>query len=96
MKISEKEVKNTAELARLEFNDQELEMFTDQLGNILEYIDNLNELNTENIEPTSHAIEVNILLREDVVDQKITTNQVTHNAPQIEDDFFIVPKVIED
>ena len=96
MKITEKEVKNTAELARLEFSEQELDLFTDQLGSILGYINNLNELNTNDIEPTSHAIEVNIPLREDAVDQKITTEQVTMNAPQSEDDFFIVPKVIED
>ncbi|NIP30294.1 MAG: Asp-tRNA(Asn)/Glu-tRNA(Gln) amidotransferase subunit GatC [Candidatus Dadabacteria bacterium] len=96
MKISKKEVENTAELARLEFEDDELQIFTDQLGNILEYIKNLNELDTEDIEPTSHAIEINIPLREDVVNQWINVEEALQNAPEREDDFFVVPKVIED
>ena len=96
MKISKKEVLETAELARLEFKESELEKFTEQLGNILEYIEDLNELDTEGIEPTSHGVELTTPLREDKVFQLITTEEALRNAPEKDDGFFVVPKVIED
>ena len=96
MKISKKEVLETAELARLEFKESELEKFTEQLGNILEYIEDLNELDTEGIEPTSHGVELTTPLREDKVVQLITTEEALRNAPEKDDGFFVVPKVIED
>ena len=96
MKISKEEVKETAELARLEFSDYELEKFTGQLGRILDYIEDLNELDTEKIEPTSHVLEISTPLREDEVNQLITVEEALKNAPDTNDDFFVVPKVIED
>ena len=96
MKISKDEVKETAELARLEFSDEELEKFTGQLGGILEHIEDLNELDTDNIEPTSHVLELSTPLREDKVRQLITVEEALANAPETNDDFFVVPKVIED
>ena len=96
MKISKQEVIDTAELARLDFEDSELEKFTEQLGNILEYIEDLNELNTDGVEPTSHVLELTTPLREDRVKQLITTEEALQNAPDKDDDFFVVPKVIED
>lgn len=96
MKISKKDVLETAELARLEFNEEELEKFTHQLGDILEYIEDLNELDTQNVEPTSHVLELSTPLRKDKVEQLITAEEALQNAPEREDDFFVVPKVIED
>ncbi len=96
MKISKQEVLNTAELAKLEFQDSQLEKFTGQLGRILEYIEDLKELDTDNIEPTSHGVELTIPLREDRVVQLITTEEALQNAPEKDEDFFVVPKVIED
>ena len=96
MKISKNEVLDTAELARLEFEESELDKFTEQLGRILEYIEDLNELDTEKIEPTSHVLELSTPLREDKVEQLITSDDALKNAPESEDDFFVVPKVIED
>lgn len=96
MKISKKEVLETAELARLEFSEEELEKFTHQLGNILEYIEDLNELDTENVEATSHVLELSTPLRKDKVEQLITAEEALQNAPEREDNFFVVPKVIED
>ena len=96
MKISKQEVIDTAELSRLDFEDSELEKFTEQLGNILEYIEDLNELNTDGVEPTSHVLELTTPLREDRVEQLITTEEALQNAPEKDDDFFVVPKVIED
>ncbi len=96
MKISKKDVINTAELARLEFSDEQVEKFTSQLGNILEYIEDLNELDTKKIKPTSYGLEISTPLREDEVNQTITVEEALQNAPQSEDGFFVVPKVIED
>jgi len=96
MKISKDEVKETAELARLEFSEKELEKFTDQLGGILDHIEDLNELDTEGIEPTSHVLELSTPLREDRVEQLFTVEEALANAPETNDNFFVVPKVIED
>ena len=65
MSVTLKDVKHIAELARLEFSGEELESFTHQLNQILEYVEKLNELDTENVEPLSHPIEGNNIFRED-------------------------------
>jgi aspartyl-tRNA(Asn)/glutamyl-tRNA(Gln) amidotransferase subunit C len=96
MKISKEDVKKVAELARLEFNEAQTEKFTEQMGNILEYIEKLNELNTDNVEPTSHVLDISTPLREDKVQKILTIDEVLQNAPESEDDFFVVPQVIED
>ena len=96
MKISKDDVVKVAELARLEVTESETETFTDQLGNILEYIEKLNELDTDNVEPTSHVLEISTPLREDKVVNWLTIEEVLQNAPESEDDFFVVPQVIDD
>jgi len=96
MKISKDDIMKVSELARLEFKEEELEKFTEQLGNILEYIEQLNELNTDNVEPTSHVLDMSTPLREDKVVEWLSTEEVLKNAPESEDDFFVVPQVIED
>ncbi|MCZ6527598.1 MAG: Asp-tRNA(Asn)/Glu-tRNA(Gln) amidotransferase subunit GatC [Candidatus Dadabacteria bacterium] len=96
MKISKDDIIKVSELARLEFKEEELEIFTEQLGNILEYIEQLNELDTDNVEPTSHVLDISTPLREDKVVEWLSTEEVLKNAPESEDDFFVVPQVIED
>ena len=82
MKISKEDVVKVAELARLEFKEQEVQKFTEQLGNILEYIEKLNELDTDNVEPTSHVLDISTPLREDKVDKMLTIEEVLQNAPE--------------
>jgi aspartyl-tRNA(Asn)/glutamyl-tRNA(Gln) amidotransferase subunit C len=96
MKISKEDVIKVAELARLEFSDEETGKFTEQMGNILGYIERLNELDTDNVEPTSHVLDISTPLREDTVVKLLTIEEVLQNAPETEDDFFVVPQVIED
>jgi aspartyl-tRNA(Asn)/glutamyl-tRNA(Gln) amidotransferase subunit C len=96
MKITREDVIKVAELARLEFREEELEKFTEQLGNILTYIGKLNELDTKDVEPTSHVLDLATPLREDKVVDWLTREEALENAPREEDGFFVVPQVIED
>ena len=95
MKISTKEVEYVAKLARLQLNDQEKEVFTQQLDSILEYMEKLNELDTENVSPTFHVLPLNNVMREDEVKDSQLQKDMLANAPERDDNFFVVPKVIE-
>ena len=94
MSVSRKDVEHIAELARLKFNDEELENFTNQLNEILTYVDKLNELNTENVEPLSQPIENNNVFRDDKVKPSVSKEEALKNAPEKDENFFRVPKVI--
>lgn len=96
MRISKDEARHVSELSRLEFKEDEFEKFAEQLGNILEYVEKLNELDTSHIEPTFHVLELSTPLREDVVKPCLSLDEALENAPQKEESFFAVPKVIED
>jgi len=95
LKLSSKEVEYVARLARLEITDKETEKFTAQLNDILGYIDKLNELNTEGVEPMTHAIAVTNAFREDKIVESIGTEKSLANAPDGRGEFFRVPKVID-
>jgi aspartyl-tRNA(Asn)/glutamyl-tRNA(Gln) amidotransferase subunit C len=94
MKISRQEVEHVADLARLQLSEEEIDQFTGQLDAILSYIDKLNELDTGNVEPTSHVIEVGNVIREDRVLPSIPPEDSLSNAPERKDSFFKVPKII--
>lgn len=96
MKISRDTVLHVAELSRLEFKDEELDRFTMQLENILGYIGQLNELDTRDVKPTYHVLELSTPLRKDVVSPWLSLEEAMENAPLREDEFFAVPKVIGD
>ncbi|MHB8339216.1 MAG: Asp-tRNA(Asn)/Glu-tRNA(Gln) amidotransferase subunit GatC [Ignavibacteriaceae bacterium] len=94
MSVTRKDVEYISELARLKFNGEELESFTKDLNEILSYVDKLNELNTDDIEPLSHPVEGVNVFRDDVVKPSITTEEALKNAPDNDESFFKVPKVI--
>jgi aspartyl-tRNA(Asn)/glutamyl-tRNA(Gln) amidotransferase subunit C len=94
-KITIKQVEHVANLARLRFDEEEKKRLAEQLGSILEYIDQLNKLDTTNVEPTSHAIPVKNVVREDVVKTSFTQDEALANAPSPVDGLFEVPKIIE-
>ena len=94
MAVTRKDVEHIAELARLKFTDEELNDFTGQLNEILAYVEKLNELDTENVEPLSHPIEGSNVFREDVIKPSISTEEALKNAPEKDEQFFHVPKVI--
>ncbi len=94
MSVTKKDVEYIAELAKLKFKDDELESFTSQLNQILEYIEKLDELDTENVEPLSHPIEKVNNFREDKVKPSVNREDALENAPDKNEEFFKVPKVI--
>ncbi len=95
MKISRKDVEHVAQLARLSFEEEELEQFTHQLDAILTYMDQLNELDTSLAEPTTHAMDLFNVFREDRVVPSIPVEEALCNAPQRMGGAFQVPRVIE-
>jgi len=94
MPVSKKDVEYIAGLAKLKFSDEEFENYTHQLNDILVYVEKLNELNTENIEPLSHPVENTNVFRTDELRESIPTEEGLKNAPGATDEFFKVPKVI--
>ena len=94
MKITKDEVLYVADLARLDLDEASIAKFAGQIGNILEYVDKLNEVDTEGIRPTSHAISLTNAFREDEQSQSLDRERALVNAPDKEDGNFVVPKVI--
>ena len=94
-KITIAEVEHVANLARLVFDEGEKEKLAQQLAGILDYIEQLNELDTESVEPTSHAIPVKNVVRPDVVSPSLTQDEALANAPNNVDGLFEVPKIVE-
>ena len=95
-RISKEEVKKVAQLARLELNEDEINNHAEQLAKILDYIKQLDKINTENIPCTTRAIEVTNVLRKDEKRNYINSEDLLGLAPAREDNFFKVPKIISD
>ena len=94
-KLGPDQVRQVAKLSRIKLSEDEVQQFTAQLSDILAYVEQLNELNTENVEPTTHPLRMTNIFRDDRVGQSLTKEQALQNAPQREGDFFSVPKVLE-
>ena len=95
MKISKEEIEHIALLARLSLSDEEKELFGIQLSSILDYMDKLNELDTGNIEPTSHVLSLHNVMRHDILTPSIPREDALMNAPASTEKFYRVPKIIE-
>ena len=96
MKITTEEVESVAMLARLKFTSEEVERFTTDMGQMLEYVDKLSELNTEGVEPTAHVHDIVNAFRADEVRQGLSNEKALANAPDSEDGSFKVAKIIEE
>jgi len=94
MKISKEELLHVAQLARLELDDKAIATFSDQIGTILTYVDQLKGVDTEDVRPTSHAIALTNAFREDELKDHLDTEAALGNAPEKDDGSFIVPKVV--
>jgi len=95
MAITREEVQHVANLARLEFSEVELERFTQELSQILDYMEKLSELDTSEVEPTYHALKLVNCFREDEVRPSYPPEEILANAPEKEKSAFVVPRVIK-
>ena len=94
MSLSRADVEKVSLLARLRLSDSELDAMTVQLGQIVGYIEQLSELNTEGIEPMAHAVALANVFRPDVVQPSLPRAEALSNAPHQDDECYLVPAVL--
>ncbi len=95
MEITDKLVAYVAELAHLKLDDAQKQQAADDLARMIGYVDKLSELDTEGVEPMSHAFPVTNVFREDEVRESMVRELVLANAPAVKDGCFLVPKTVE-
>ncbi|BCE05495.1 MAG: Asp-tRNA(Asn)/Glu-tRNA(Gln) amidotransferase subunit GatC [Bacillus sp. (in: Bacteria)] len=94
-RISIEEVKHVAHLARLAITDEEAAMFTEQLDSIISFAEELNEVDTENVKPTTHVLQMKNIMREDVPGKGLPVEDVVKNAPDHKDGYIRVPSILD-
>ncbi len=95
MSVDKQTVKRVAHLARIAVSDDEAEALKGDLNAILGFVEQLNEVDVEGVEPMTSAVEAEMRMREDVVTDGGKTADIVHNAPSTRDGYFLVPKVVE-
>ena len=95
MSVDKTTVKRVAKLARLAFPEERLEPMAGELNRLLAWVEQLNEVDTDAVEPMTSVVKVSLKMREDQVTDGERPVEVTQNAPEGEDHFFAVPKVVE-
>ncbi|MGM0589827.1 MAG: Asp-tRNA(Asn)/Glu-tRNA(Gln) amidotransferase subunit GatC [Bacteroidota bacterium] len=95
MSVTKDEVNYIADLARLQLDDQEAQYLAHDMNRILEFVETLNELDTEDVEPLEHVIELETQFREDKVGDQLPHEEALKNAPDADSDYIRVPRVIE-
>ena len=96
MPIEKDDVKHVAQLARLKLTEKEINYFAKQLDSIINYIDQLKEVDISNVEPTTHVLPIQNVFREDTIQPSLKTKDTLKNAPSKENEFFKVPRIIEE
>lgn len=94
-RITKDQVLNVAHLARLEINDEEVEMFTDQLDQMISMAEKIDELDTANINPTTHVFHQENVMREDIAAEGLPLEEVLKNVPDHKDGQIKVPTILE-
>lgn len=94
-KIDESLVRHIALLSRLKPSDDEVRLFSEQLSDIIEYVEKLSELDTTDVEPTAHALPIHNVFRDDEPGETLRVDEALANAPQRDGSFFAVPKVLD-
>ena len=95
MSIDLKTIKHISKLSRISVDEQKSEKLADDLNSIFKFIEKLNELKTDNVKPLTSVAETTLKLRADEVKSKDIREQIIKNSPQDNEDYFVVPKVIE-
>ena len=96
MKVTKKDLENVAVLSRLSIPEVEQKKYIEQMDAILTYMDNLSAVDTENVNPTTYALPMSNVFREDIVKSSLARDAALSNAPVKENGYFKVPKVLED
>ena len=95
MKFDKDSLYKLGKLSKIQIDESKLKSLSSDLGSIIEFIDRLKSIDTENVDPTSNSLDQSLVMREDIPSDVNTANEILENAPQKELDFFSVPKVIE-
>lgn len=95
MSVSSEQVRHIAKLARIAMSDEELERLVPELNNILGWVEQLGEVNTDGVEPLATVVDQKLRFRDDIVSDGNIRDEVLLNAPEAQHGFFAVPKVIE-
>ena len=95
MKFDKDSLYKLGKLSKIQIDESKLKSLSSDLGSIIEFIDRLKSIDTENVDPTSNSLDQSLVMREDIASDVNTANEILENAPQKELDFFSVPKVIE-
>jgi aspartyl-tRNA(Asn)/glutamyl-tRNA(Gln) amidotransferase subunit C len=95
MTIDLKTIKHISKLSRISVDDAKADKLAGDLNSIFDFIEKLNELNTDNVEPLTSVVETTLKLRTDEVKSKNIRDQILKNSPEENEDFFVVPRVVE-
>jgi aspartyl-tRNA(Asn)/glutamyl-tRNA(Gln) amidotransferase subunit C len=95
MALSRDDVRHVAQLARLEFSDEEEQRMAEEMSQILDYVEKLDELDTSGVPPMSHVLDVTNVFRADEVESRIDQEQALEPAPETDGAYFQVPQVID-
>lgn len=95
MSVTKEDVKYVADLARLQFTENETERLAGEMSKILDYMETLNEIDTSDVEPLEHVIELEYRFRKDEAKEPLSHEDALKNAPDADSDYFRVPRVIE-
>ncbi len=94
MSLSRAEVEKVSLLGRLQLSSEELDVLTSQLSQIVEYVESLSELDTENVEPMAHALDVSNVFADDALGEHLPRKAALANAPHHDDESYLVPAVL--
>ena len=95
MKVTTKDLENVAVLSRLAIPADKEEQYTNQLNDVLTYMENLNSINTDDVQPIAHVLPISNVFRDDVVKESLDRDLALSNAPLKDDGYFKVPKILE-
>ena len=95
MSIDKDKIKHVSKLARISVDESKIEDLTRDLSSIFKFIEQLNELNTDKVKPLSSILDKKLILRDDIVDDGKIRDKILANSPKKNEEFFVVPKVIE-
>lgn len=96
MTVEKTQIEHIAKLAKLKFSEKEVGKFTDQFNDIIKYMDVLQAVDTSDVPPATHPLPNYNVFREDVADQVLSIEETLNNAPDSEERFFKVPKIIQE